>query len=129
MEITYDWFETGNARCRFARMTAEDRAWLREHLLTAIMVMAESSVLGTEQDRDLWSVATEQDRELWGRAQRHKMAHNTMFSVMAGAHEKLRQGGDLTERQFEQVKTALSVLSALKVVAQVRFTERLFTLA
>lgn len=129
MEITYDWFETANARCRFARMTAEDRAWLREHLVTLMMEIAESSVKGTEEDRVLWSVCTEQDRELWGRAQRHKMAHNNMLSVMAGAVAKLRGGGDLTERQFTQVKLALEVLTRLKITEPVTFTESLFTIA
>ena len=75
--------------------------------------IAEASTLGTATDREIWQTATLPDREFWGVASRHQNAPNTLLSVLAGVIAKLRSGGDLTEKQLENLKKIAEVMSAL----------------
>ena len=95
-------------------MRPQDRDSLQRHLEQVLLDLSEASTQGTELDQRLWSVATYQDREAWRRSQRHRNRPNTLLSVLAGSIAKLRSGGDLTEKQLDNVKNILEILATVR---------------
>jgi len=103
VKIQYKRFETANATTWFAVMRKKDTDLVRQQLERWQCQISEASVQGTDIDQELWAVATTPDKEIWHRAQQHRNQPNTMISVLAGAIDKLRGGGDLTAKQLGHV--------------------------
>lgn len=112
MRITYSWDHPARSRTPFQKYHARTRDQILDQLIKWQNRIGEASTLGTDLDREIWSTATEPN-DLWGRAQRHRNQLNTMMSVMAGAIDKLRSGGDLTERQAENVVNIAEIMNTL----------------
>lgn len=87
------------------RVLAKSTEWMNQ--------IAEASVQGTAKDIEIWSTAIQPDREFWGVASRHQNAANTLMSVLAGIISKLRSGGDLTEKQLDNLKKIAEVMTTL----------------
>lgn len=122
MIIEYRRSQPTTARTWFAQFRIRDRQHIQNQLEQWQLMISESSVQGTEKDRELWSVATAPDLELWHRAQRHRNQSNTMLSVLAGAVSKLRSNGDLTAKQLDHVQKICDVMAYFTQAIPIKFT-------
>lgn len=110
MKLEYRQSRPPGARTWFARFPPRQHQQLLDQLIRWQSEICEASVQGTEQDRSLWSIACAADRDIWHRAQQHRNQPNTMLSVLAGAIDKLRRGGDLTEKQLGHVRDICTIM-------------------
>jgi hypothetical protein len=111
MKIEYRKDQPPTARTWFAKFPIKTTPKVLNQLTEWLLVISEASVQGTDKDRNLWRDATTPDKELWRRSQEHRNQPNTMISVLAGAISKMRGGGDLTEKQLENVKNIAVVMA------------------
>ena len=114
MQIEYRKDQPTTARTWFAKIAPRSEQELLKHLERCLLDIAEASVQGTELDRKLWEAATFANKELWHRAQQHRNQANTLISVLAGSISKIRNGGDLTAKQLQHIKTVLDVLTIVR---------------
>lgn len=114
MQIEYRKEQPTTARTWFAKIAPKSELELLRHLEGCLLDIAEASVQGTELDRKLWEAATFSNREIWHKAQQHRNQANTLISVLAGSISKIRNGGDLTAKQLQHIKTVLDVLTIVR---------------
>ena len=114
MQIEYRKDQPTTARTWFAKIAPRSEQELLKHLERCLLDIAEASVQGTELDRKLWEAATFSNKEIWHRAQQHRNQANTLISVLAGSISKIRNGGDLTAKQLQHIKTVLDVLTIVR---------------
>jgi hypothetical protein len=114
MLIEYRREHPPTSRTWFAKITPKNQALLQAHLEQVLLDIAEASVQGTELDQKLWAAATFSNKEIWNRAQQHRNQANTLISVLAGSISKIRNGGDLTAKQLQHIKTVLDVLTLVR---------------
>lgn len=114
MQIEYRKDQPATARTWFAKIAPRSEQELLKHLERCLLDIAEASVQGTEMDRKLWEAATFSNKEIWHKAQQHRNQANTMISVLAGSISKIRNGGDLTAKQLQHIKTVLDVLTIVR---------------
>lgn len=114
MQIEYRKDQPTTARTWFAKITPRSEQELLKHLERCLLDIAEASVQGTELDRKLWAAATFSNKEIWHKAQQHRNQANTLISVLAGSISKIRNGGDLTAKQLQHIKTVLDVLTIVR---------------
>lgn len=113
MKIIYKKLTPATARCWFARFEPHTCTQILDQLHRWQAQAAEASVLGTDQDRELWRTVTQAERAVWGVSSQHGHRANTMLSVLAGAVSKLRAGHDLTEKQLTHVTRISQVMSMI----------------
>lgn len=114
MQIEYRKDQPTTARTWFAKIAPRSEQELLKHLERCLLDIAEASVQGTELDRKLWEAATFSNKEIWHKAQQHRNQANTLISVLAGSISKIRNGGDLTAKQLQHIKTVLDVLTIVR---------------
>lgn len=110
MKFTYRRTHPQTSRTWFAQFPPHQHSALLTQLISWSVKISEASVLGTDQDRELWRTATDPDHKLWHRAQQHRNQPNTMLSVLAGSIDKLQRGADLTEKQLRHCENIALVM-------------------
>lgn len=111
-KIKYTW-DRKRPDLAFQHYHSTTRDQILDQLIKWQNTICEASVQGTDLDREIWSVATTPCKDSWGRAQRHRNKINTMMSALAGAIDKLRSGGDPTEKQAENIKNIAEIMNTL----------------
>jgi hypothetical protein len=109
MHIIYRKDYPTTAKTWFAKMTRQDREQLERRLIDLLVYLGEKSI---NPNSDPWVSVSERSKSIWGWSS-YESKPNNLVSVLAGAIDKLRRGGDLTDRQLEHVEKIGAVLDQL----------------
>ena len=109
MLIQYIKHEPPTARTWFGRLNTEDTRLLTA-LLTDFLIYCTAKSVRPKQDP--WRTVSETTREIWGHST-YQQHSNNMLSVIGGILDKLRRGGDLTEKQLIHLKKIAVLLPQL----------------
>lgn len=109
MHIIYRKDYPTTARTWFAKMTRPDREQLERRLTDLLVYLGEKSI---NPQVEPWLSASERAKSIWGWSS-YESKPNNLISVLAGAIDKLRRGGDLTDRQLEHCEKIGAVMDQL----------------
>ncbi len=97
MNIQYRKDYPKTAKTWFAKVRPQDSKAMERAYTDLLIYLSEKSL---NPDSDIWTAVTQRSKKHWGFSN-YEERPNNMLSVLGGIVDKLRKGGDLTERQLD----------------------------
>jgi hypothetical protein len=96
MKITYRKDHPKTAKTWFAKVRPQDSKAMEKAYTDLLIYLSEKSL---NTDSDVWQAVSTRSKKHWGFSN-YEDRPNNLLSVLGGIVDKLRKGGDLTEKQL-----------------------------